>query len=188
MENLPHDLVEMIFYLSCQFIIMDTTVLDLSCDSGEVLAPLVASQWDDLTVLACNPAEGAKIDANGYHANTYHQDISIDYPDCLASVTLAVGTMQQYDIATRQKVLLNAYKQTLPGGALILVERVMSDSFDLTDTFKNVALSMYDHCDEVTQAITPALHTECMLEAGFSQVECFYKGLDLAGFIALKQE
>ena len=52
-------------------------------------------------------------------------DLRQDYPPVQAGVTLGVLTLQFTPIEYRQRIVQNIYDGLLPGGALILVEKVL---------------------------------------------------------------
>ena len=91
-------------------------------------------------------------------------DLRTDYPPERCSLTLCVLTLQFVPIEHRLKVVRSAFKHTVPGGALILVEKVLGASADLDATMVE-------------------LYHQHKLEAGYSQDEIDRKALSLEGVL-----
>jgi tRNA (cmo5U34)-methyltransferase len=117
-----------------------------------------------------------------------------------ASLTLAILTLQFVPVEHRARVLRNAWASTAPGGALIVVEKVLGGSAEMGRTFVEEyhalkAANGYS-AEEISAkagslegalVATSAAENERMLRAaGFSDVECFWRWMNFAGWIAVK--
>ena len=94
------------------------------------------------------------------------------------------------------------YDRTLPGGAFILVEKVLGSSAPvdaiLTDLYEDLKrrngysqqnidrkrLSL----EGVLVPLTAGWNENLLRRAGFGDVECFWRSLNFAGWVAVKRE
>ena len=109
--------------------------MDLGASRGTALAPIIDrlgahAQYHAAevsgpmleTLRARWPAE--RIDEHG--VQVHHHDLRMGLPPTpSAHVVLCVLTLQFTPIEHRQRILRNVYRRVLPGGALILVEKVL---------------------------------------------------------------
>lgn len=127
-------------------------------------------------------------------------DLRKSYPAAAASVTLAVLTLQFVPIEHRARVIQDAYDRTLPGGALIVVEKVLGGTSKLASTFideyhehKRASGYSQDEIDAKALSLEGSLvpvsaeENERMLRAaGFKHVECFWRWMNFAGWLAVR--
>jgi tRNA (cmo5U34)-methyltransferase len=118
----------------------------------------------------------------------------------VASLTLSVLTLQFTPPEQRLRVLRGAYEHTVEGGGLILVEKVAGNEAELDDLF----VSLYHDLkrrngysqEEIERkrlslegVLVPAMadrNEELLRQAGFTKVDCFWRWLNFAGWIATK--
>lgn len=181
-----------------------TTIVDLGCSAGGAMAPLLEAcpGCDFLGVEVSEPMRDRAIRRFVEHPRVSIRDIDLrrDYPTAPASVTLAVLTLQFIPIEHRQRVIRNAYRNTLPGGALIVVEKVLGATSDLDDAFvarylAQKAVNGYssEEIDRKRAALegvlvpVTAAANEAMIRAeGWGPVDCFWRWVNFAAWIALK--
>jgi tRNA (cmo5U34)-methyltransferase len=134
------------------------------------------------------------------YATILDTDLRHDYPPLQASVTLSVLTLQFTPIEYRQKIIENVYNSTLPGGAFILVEKILgSDSFanDLfVDTYydrkgengytQEQINAKRESLEGVLVPVTESWNRELLTSAGFKHVDAFWRHLNFAGWIGIK--
>ncbi|QZE56213.1 hypothetical protein pEaSNUABM3_00016 [Erwinia phage pEa_SNUABM_3] len=116
------------------------------------------------------------------------------------SLILSVLTLQFTPIEHRQHVLEKVYDSLAKGGAFILVEKVLGDDnfLDrlLVDTYyhmkgdngytqESIACKRKS-LEGVLVPVKAAWNEELLRKAGFNRVECFYRDLNFAGWIAIK--
>lgn len=199
---------ELCFSVGCHFVRHQTAVVDLGCSRGGALAQFV-DQYGAFNryvgvevsqpMLAAARERFAGLISTGV-VTIKDMDLRLDYPPELASLTLCVLTLQFTPIEVRQQILANVYKHTIPGGALLLVEKVLGQGADIDNLFvdeyyrkkgeggyspeeiarKRLALS------GVLVPITDRMNQQLLKDAGFSQVECFWRVLNFAGYLAVK--
>jgi tRNA (cmo5U34)-methyltransferase len=117
----------------------DHWIVDLGCSKGEAMAPLFAEFGKTNQFLGVESAEAMLCAARNRFAAAIQagrvvisdMDLRTKYPDVQACVTLSVLTLQFVPIERRQTLVTSAFDHTAPGGALILVEKVLGASAKL---------------------------------------------------------
>jgi tRNA (cmo5U34)-methyltransferase len=197
-----------VFELSCEFVRPQTDIVDLGCSRGEALAPFV-QRFGALNrfigVEVSRPMlEAARERFRGYIASgvveVRETDLRQGYPPVRASLTLAVLTLQFTPIEHRQRILRDVWKHTLPGGAFLLVEKVLGSTADLDALMVRRYLALkaengytQEQIDRkrlalegVLVPVTAAWSEQLLKGAGFGQVECFWRWMNFAGWVAVR--
>ena len=197
-----------VFDLACQFIQQHTDVVDLGCSRGESMARLVdrfgahnrfiGVEVSQPMLAACRERFKGLI-ACGV-VDIRDLDLRTDYPPVKASVTLCVLTLQFTPIEYRQQILKRIYDHTIAGGALILVEKVIG----ATATLDSLMVDRYydlkaEHgysqeqiqrkwlsLEGVLVPVTARWNEELLLMAGFREIDCFWRWMNFAGWLAVK--
>src|SRR6185436_16243221 len=127
-------------------------------------------------------------------------DLREEYPPVRASLTLSVFTLQFVPIEHRQRVVQDVYDHTLPGGAFVLVEKVLGRSAHvdrlLVDRYYALkAANGYSQeailrkrlaLEGVLVPVTAKWNEDLLHLAGFSQVDCFWRWMNFAAWLAIK--
>ena len=184
-----------------------TSIVDLGCSAGGAMAPLVeAPECSTCSFLGVEVSAPMRDRARQRFAGRPNveivdTDLRRAYPEHrLASVTLAVLTLQFIPIEHRQRVIRNAYRNTMPGGALIVVEKVLGASSELDDLFVRRYLAQKaangytsEEIDRKRSALegvlvplTAAANEEMLRAEGWLQVECAWRWCNFAAWIALR--
>ena len=197
-----------VFNLGSQFLRPGDTVVDLGASRGEAIAPFVGLLGEAGCFVCVEAAEPMRLVlsdrfAEQITAGTVRivpDDLRHAYPDVKAALTLAVLTLQFTPIEHRQRIVKRIFDATRPGGAVILVEKVLGEGADVSDLlvreyhlFKQgngysredvdrKALSL----EGVLVPVTARWNQELLAQAGFHQVECFWRWMNFAGWIAIK--
>lgn len=196
------------FDLACQYRQEGSWIIDLGCSRGEAIAKLVDRFGVHNKFYGCDVSdpmlEVARNRFDGFiqcgMAKIEKLDLRTSYPPHGASVTLCVLTLQFTPIEYRQKILRNIYNHTIPGGALILVEKVLGSDADINDIMVKNYYSLkaengytQEQIDRkrlslegVLVPVTAKWNEELLKMAGFSQVDCFWRWMNFAGWIAVK--
>lgn len=196
------------FELACKYIQRGTDVVDLGCSRGEALAPLVnryavSNRFIGVEVskpmlAACRERFRGMIHVGSL--DVLDTDLRTAYPDVRASVTLAVLTLQFVPIEYRQRVVANAFASTVPGGAMILVEKILGNTADINDTMVHLYYDMKSRngytveeidrkrlsLEGVLVPVTASWNEDMLRTAGFRHVECFWRWMNFAGWVAVK--
>ncbi len=198
-----------VFDLARSFVRPNLAVVDLGCSRGEALAPFVEAFG------ACNRHVGIEVSAPmlaaarerfaGYVRSGVveirEQDLRTSYPPVRACVTLSVLTLQFIPIEYRQQILRRAWKHTEPGGCFVLVEKVLGATAEadalFCATYRDLKADN-GYTDEqidrkrlslegVLVPVTARWNEELLRMAGFTSVDCFWRYLNFAGWIACKE-
>lgn len=197
-----------VFDLACRFVRPRTAVIDLGCSRGEALAQLVerfGAHNRFVGVDVSGPMLAAArqrfrgyIDAGVVQVRDL--DLRTSYPPEDASVTLCVLTLQFTPIEYRLRILRDAYRHTAPGGAFILVEKILGATADLDAAFVDAYLGLKAKhgysADQIERKrlslegvlvpVTAHWNEELIRGAGFSQVDCFWRWANFAGWLAIR--
>lgn len=195
--------------LACGFIQPDTDVVDLGCSRGEALAPLIdrhAEQNRFVGVEVSPPMlEAARArfaaDIAGGSVAIEPLDLRTDYPEVNASVTLCVLTLQFTPIEYRAHILRRIWESTVPGGALILVEKVLGSTAAMDAELVRNYYALKRHNgyaeNEIERKrlslegrlvpVTAGWNEELLRAAGFVETECFWRWMNFAGWVAVRR-
>lgn len=196
--------------LALAYIKPGTDVLDLGCSRGAALAPLV----EHTPKLPINRFVGVDVSEPMLSASRSRFadeirmgkvviedfDLRHGYPSVAASVTLAVLTVQFTPIEYRQRIIEDMYHHTVQGGAVLFVEKVLGDGPQLHDVmdaeylnFKSKSgyseeeiLRKKASLEGVLVSLTAHHNEELLRRAGFRYVDCYYRWLNFAGWIAVR--
>lgn len=197
-----------VFELACRFVQPGATIVDLGCSRGEALSPLIDRFGAHNRFVGIEVSEPMLQSArerfegliNCSVVAIQNMDLRTSYPAEHACVTLSVLTLQFIPIEYRQRILRDVYNHTLSGGAFILVEKVLGTSAELnalmveqyyglkgengytSEQIERKRLSL----EGVLVPVTAAWNEELLRTAGFSHVDCFWRWMNFAGWIAIK--
>jgi tRNA (cmo5U34)-methyltransferase len=129
-----------------------------------------------------------------------HLDLTRAYPTRAASLTLCVLTLQFISVTRRLELLRQVCGQTIPGGAIIVVEKVAAVSPDLdahmTEVYHRIKISngysledvrrKHRALDGVLVPLSAAANELMLRKAGFGVVDCFWRWLNFAGWVGVK--
>jgi tRNA (cmo5U34)-methyltransferase len=198
----------LVFELGKQFLGDGGAVVDLGCSRGAALAPFVAEFGDRASYVgvevsppmlaACRMRFAAEL--AGGTLSLHDLDLREGYPDVDAALTLAVLTLQFLPVDTRARVVRDIHAHTRAGGAVVLVEKVCGATDDadalLVDLYHGLKRAHGYGEDEIERkrlslegvlVPQPAAWNEAILrEAGFVDVECFWRCLNFAGWVGVK--
>lgn len=186
-----------------------TDIVDLGCSHGEAMAALVDKFGAYNRFVGIEVSEPMIEAARQRFAGLTNVgivdirkfDLRTGYPPVQASVTLAVLTIQFVPIEYRQRIIRDVYKNTVPGGAFIFVEKTLGATAEIdhdlvrlyyglkadngytTEQIERKRLSL----EGVLVPVTAAWNEELLKMAGFRHVDCFWRYLNFAGWIALKE-
>lgn len=196
------------FDLGCRYVQHQTDIVDLGCSRGDALAPFVAKFG------AFNRYVGVEVAPPMLEAvrerfagliersvvEIRDDDLRFVYPPVRASLTMAVLTLQFTPIEHRQRIVRDIWRATFPGGALIVVEKVLGASADLdaamVDLYYRLKAENGYTPDEIRRKrlalegvlvpVTSRWNEELLRSAGFSQVDCFWRWMNFCGWVALR--
>lgn len=196
------------FDLAKKFAKDRTAIVDMGCSRGEAIAPLVDmfGVRNKFIGIECSRpmADAAKERFAGYInvgvVDIRESDLRGDFPEVEASVVLSVLTLQFTPIEYRQQIIQRVFDHIIPGGAFILVEKILGGSsaldsimveiyYDLKrdngysqDQIERKRLSL----EGVLVPVTARWNEDMLRTAGFRSVDCFWRWMNFAGWIAIK--
>ena len=115
-------------------------------------------------------------------------------------MVLAVLTLQFTPIEYRQQIVRRVYESLAPRGAFILVEKVLGATAKIDEAFVELFLnikrengysdSQIDRkrmsLEGVLVPVTAHWNEELLRQEGFTSVDCFWRHLNFAGWVAVK--
>lgn len=197
-----------VFDVGARFVVEKTHVVDLGSSLGDALAAFVdyfGARNKYVGVELAEPMlkasrerfqEPIKSDIVAIE----RLDLRYEYPRVEASLTLCILTLQFVPIEHRQRLLRRAYLSTVPDGAFVIVEKVLGASapindlmIDLYHTRKREAGYSDEEVERkrlslegVLVPVTARWNEQLLLDAGFRQVDCFWRWMNFAGWVATK--
>jgi len=186
----------------------DTHIVDIGCSRGEGIAPFVSSLGEQNRYFGLDVSQPMLAAARQRFRQEIDQglvtiaelDLRTDYPSVAASLTLCILSLQFTPIEHRQRILQDAYNSTIPGGAFILVEKVLGATarlnarmVDLYHARKKEAGYSAEEVERkklslegVLVPVTAGWNEEFLRAAGFREVDCFWRWMNFAGWVAVK--
>jgi tRNA (cmo5U34)-methyltransferase len=198
----------LVFDTGRRYVVPGTAVVDLGCSRGESLAPLLAAFRDGIRAVgietsppmldACRARFAAEIAAGT--TEVLDLDLGVEYPDVTASLTLCVLTLQFRPVEARARVMHDAFASTVPGGALVLAEKLRGATPELDAQWTEQYEAMKRANGYTQEAIdrkrlslegvlvplTERENTALLHDAGFAVVEMFWRHLNFAAWLAVK--
>src|SRR5688572_26196096 len=138
-----------VFDAGRRFVSDDTAIVDLGCSRGGAIAPFVREFGARNRYIGIEVSAPMRASAEAAFANEITSglvdirdlDLRTDYPPERASLTLAVLVLQFVPIEYRQRVVRNIFRNTVPGGAVILVEKILGADAELDQLFVDLYLA-----------------------------------------------
>jgi tRNA (cmo5U34)-methyltransferase len=132
----------------------------------------------------------------------YALDLRSAFPVCVPSLVLSVLTLQFIPIEHRQRLVQNVFDALLPGGAFIVVEKVLGASSALDTLFVDEYLALKSRhgysdaeiarkrlaLEGVLVPITAEWNEAMFRRAGFLHVDCFWRWCNFAGWLCVKTD
>jgi tRNA (cmo5U34)-methyltransferase len=199
---------EAVFNIACRYAQHKTPIVDLGCSRGEALAPFVNKfgvynrhigvETSKPMLEACRKRFAGLIDSGV--VEILEMDLRKNFPPVNPSVVLSILTLQFIPINYRQAIAQKCFDNLLPGGCLILVEKILGSSAKIDDLMvenysnlkKNNGYS-FEEIDRKSLAlegvlvpVTAKWNEEILKQAGFSHVDCFWRWMNFAGWVAIK--
>lgn len=182
-----------------------TYIVDLGCSRGAALKPIIdgldSNVFNFVGIEVSEPMRAAARNEIGQHAEIVDLDLRETYPNVQASVTLAVLTLQFVPIEYRQRIIQDAYDNTISGGVILLVEKVLgADAYAdkmLVETYldrkgengytQEQITAKRRSLEGVLVPITAEWNVNLLKDAGFKHVECYWRHLNFAAWIGVKE-
>jgi tRNA (cmo5U34)-methyltransferase len=181
-----------------------TAIVDLGCSRGEALTPFVSFYSSTNTCIGIeisDPMIQAAQKRFAHNAQVRKMDLRESYPEEMASVTLSVLTLQFTPIEYRQRIVREVFKHTVSGGIFLLIEKILGANAEINATLvKNYYRLKTDNgytteeierkrlsLEGVLVPVTAKWNEELLHIAGFQYIDCFWRWMNFAGWIAVKE-
>jgi tRNA (cmo5U34)-methyltransferase len=196
------------FDIGQSFVKEGTEIVDLGCSRGEALDPFVRKFGAYNRYFGVEISEpmlaAARERFSGYRdagiIRIEPVDLRESYPPARASLTLSVLTAQFIPIEHRPKLFSNVFDHTVSGGAMIIVEKILGEGRKNDDLFVETYYSLkrengysQDQIERkrlslegVLVPVTARWNEDMLQWAGFTRIECFWRWMNFAGWLAVK--
>lgn len=202
------EVLQMSAELAKEFYRPETMIYDLGCSTGALL-PLLANEFKDTQFAytgidsSKNMIEKANSIAAQMRSNAVCKFLCADIADVgflPASVFVSNYTFQFLKPLARATLLRKIYAALVPGGCLVVSEKCLEDSADMSRVFADryhamkerngySKLEIAEKRDALENVLIPfrvSENIDLLQEAGFNPVSIFFKCYNFASFIALK--
>jgi tRNA (cmo5U34)-methyltransferase len=197
---------KLVFDLGVRFVVPETEIVDLGASRGDALAPFVDRFGAYNRYVGVEVSEAmlsvARLRFAGWGDRVRIMDLDLrsKYPNVRASLTLSVLTAMFVPIERRHELIARIYEHTLPRGALVLVEKILGEGAENDALFVDLYYDMKSANDYTAEQIerkrlslegvlvpiTARWNEEMLRWAGFRRVECFWRSLNFAGWVAVR--
>lgn len=201
---------ETTFALGARYVQRGTHILDLGCSNGAALRPFVERFGADAFYVGCEISDPMLVAARQTFApwiaagvvDIRAWDLRQSIPCLYPSVVLSVLTLMFTPINYRQRIITDVYRRLKPGGAFLLVEKLLGGSADLNDAMISEYHALkaehgYSQ-EEITRKalalegvqvpVTAHWNEELLRLAGFADVDCYWRWMNFAAWIAVKAD
>ncbi len=193
------------FKIGRRFVKPGEQILDLGCSKGEALAPFVlefgsSNHYVGVEVSApmLEAARSRFRDVN--EVEIVNLDLRNEFPQGSNCLILSVLTLQFIPINYRQRILRQIHEHLSRDSALILVEKVLGNTAIIDDllveTYHEMKMSNGYSMDEVERKklalegvlvpLTAQINEQFLHNAGFVQVDAFWRTLNFCAWVAVK--
>lgn len=199
MRNLVHK-------LTLKYAKKDTIIMDLGCSTGEAIRKSVEKLNDNffvgLEVSAPMRRKAQESFKKFNNVEIINQDLREGLPsyDKKISVILSVLTIQFTPIEYRLNIIKNIYQSLSKDGVFIFVEKVLGETAEIDNTFVELYYDLKGEngytqekiqkkrksLEGVLVPVTSSWNIELLKKAGFEDIDCFWRDLNFAGYIAVK--
>lgn len=199
MRNLVHK-------LTLKYAKKGTIIMDLGCSTGEAIRKSVEKLKDNffvgLEVSAPMRRKAQESFKKFNNVEIINQDLREGLPsyDKKISVILSVLTIQFTPIEYRLNIIKNIYQSLSKGGVFIFVEKVLGETAEIDNTFVELYYDLKGEngytqekiqkkrksLEGVLVPVTSSWNIELLKKAGFEDIDCFWRDLNFAGYIAVK--
>ena len=199
---------ELVYRIGANFIRPDTTIQDIGCSNGLSIQKFVEAYKEQNKFLLCDVSApmlrecrkrySKEIESGCMQVADY--DIKNGIMAEPSSLILSILTLQFTPIEYRQQIITSIYNTLNKGGALILVEKMLGadaqiDNMLVQEYYKLKGENQYTQeqiaakrksLEGVLVPVTAKWNIDLLRTAGFSHIECFWRCLNFAGFVAVK--
>lgn len=203
-----YNMRELVHKLTKKYARPNTVILDLGCSTGGAIKKAISELPDNFFIgieISEPMRRKAKESFRGIDRVTIlNHDLRNGLPKIeeKVSVILSVLTIQFTPIEYRLNIIKDVYKTLSNGGVFIFVEKVLGETAEIDNTLVELYYNLkgengYTHekiqkkrksLEGVLVPVTSSWNIELLRKSGFQNIDCFWRNLNFAGYIAIKQE
>lgn len=194
---------ELVYNVGKHYVSKGKTVMDIGCSNGNAALPFV-KEFDNPFCLIDVSEPMLDLCRRGFkdypNVKVINYDLRNGVPAQNCCLVLSILTVQFTPIEYRQKILKSIYNALQPGGALIYVEKLLGSSFDIDTVLVGEYYDLKrEHAytneqiaakrkslEGVLVPVTEEWNIDLLRGAGFGKIECFWRYLNFAGYLAVK--
>lgn len=182
----------------------ESIVVDMGCSNGLSVEKFI-EQKPFANFVLCDVSE-PMLEAckTKYNKNknviVKYNDLRNGLPIQGIDLCLCILTLQFTPIEYRQNILQDVYDKLKPGSAFIIVEKVLGNSAKLDDLFvkeyynlkktngytQEQIANKRKSLEGVLVPLTSSFNEHLLHQVGFKYVDCFFRCLNFAGWVAIK--
>lgn len=202
---------DLVFRIGCNYVKDGTDIIDMGCSNANAVYPFIRRferrnkykliEVSKPMLKRCYERFGA-LEADG-NLNILEYDLKNGLKENWkngASLILSILTLQFTPIEYRHKIVKSVYDTLVPGGAFILVEKVLGSTSEIDEMFvkeyyniksenlytQEQIQSKRKSLEGVLVPITESWNVELLKSVGFTKIDCFWRYLNFCGIIAIK--
>lgn len=193
---------ELVRRIGFRYVKIGTTIMDVGCSNGNAIAPFVSQFGDDCNYIMLDTSKPMlkKCRERFGSLDIREYDITKGVPKENTSVILSILTLQFTPIEYRHKIVQSIYDTLCVGGAFIMVEKVLGNTAGLDEMFVSEYYKLKEQnkytqeqiqskrksLEGVLVPIAAKWNEDLLKESGFNQIDCFWRCLNFAGWVAIK--
>lgn len=193
---------ELVTRLGMRYVKLGTRIIDIGCSNGNAIEPFVKKYGEDCEILMLDVSEPMleKCRQRFGKMDIRKHDLRKGIPEDNASLILSILTIQFTPIEYRQKIVQSIYDSLNKGGAFVFVEKVLGNTNEidtaLVDEYYRIKSenaytqeqiqSKRKSLEGVLVPITANWNEDLLKSVGFRNIDCFWRCLNFAGWIAIK--
>lgn len=181
----------------------DLAIIDIGCSNGNAALPFVKTFGNPF--ILCDVSESMlDLCRRGFknypNVQIINHDLRNGIPPSNACLILSILTVQFTPIEYRQKIINSIYTGLRAQGAFIFVEKLLGTTYDIDSVFVDEYYDLkreHRYTEEqirdkrkslegVLVPVTENWNMDLLRSAGFTKIECFWRYLNFAGWLAVK--
>lgn len=197
-----------VFDVGAHFVKRGTDVVDLGTSRGEAIVPLL-KRFGASVRYVCVESSQPMLEAFGERykdwieqgiIQLHERDLRTEFPYAKASLVQSVLTLMFTPINYRQAIVRRCFDVLQPGGAFVLVEKVLGEGAELEALQVELYHAMKaangytrEEIDRkrlalegVQVPVTPEMNEHMLRQAGFREVDCFWRWMNFAAWVAVR--
>ena len=193
----------LVYKIGERFVKPETLVVDIGCSTGLAVEPFVNQFQQNRFLLIDNAPAMTEACRERFKDNDrimVKEGPAWQFmmPGLGASLVLSVLSLQFMPTSYRQKLLQDIYHSMTPGGAFILVEKIVSEEMDdlMVDLYYDMKrengysdrqiMEKRRSLENVLSPLRPSWNADMLRTAGFHSVDMFWRCLNFCGWVAVK--